>query len=188
MGKKYIFLTMFIMLLSFRLGMSKNIDVKSLSDTEKWDLLEKFDRGLNKLSSKLDGMLSKKGALKTLIVTFPFISLYAYLFPPEPIMDILGRIINHGIDSASEAGAHLALKMFNNTDNLEVLVTSLGEIEAKYNLSKQIGEKEAFWEMLLEKPLGSLTLMASSLSEKVWNNGLPFLSVIAANKLFNVQR
>jgi len=163
-------------------------DIGKLGRHQKLQLLDRFDKILNSMASNIDCLLTRNGLIKTLIVTFPFISLYAYLFPPEPVADLLGRILNYGIDSTADVGARVIERMLYKTDNFEAIVTAIGELEGKYNLSKQIGQEEAFWQMLYEKPLASLTLLFSSTADKLWNNGLPFISIILANKFFNVQR
>lgn len=163
------------------------IDIRTLSVKEKNLLLDRFNAGLEKLSKNLDSMLTRNGMVKTLIVTIPFLTLYAYLFPPEPVGELLGRIFNYSVSSVSRVGINLFKTATENTQDLEVLISALGEFEGKYQLSKQIGSTEAFWSMLYEKPLSSLSLLLSSATDKIWNAGIPFLSVILANKLLKVQ-
>lgn len=179
---------LFLILFTFSVQASnQEFNVNNLTVEQKQTMLSRFNNGLEYFSDNLDNMLTRKGLFKTFIVAIPFISLYVYLFPPEPAAELLGRMLNYGIDSTTDFGSKVVSRMLDKTDNLETLVTALGEFEGRYGLAKEIGQKEAFWDMLYEKPLSSLTLLVSSTADKIWNSGLPFISVILANKYFNVQ-
>jgi len=181
-----------LLFLSFN-ARASNLNVLSLADVDKMSpidkhvLMNKVEKSANAIVDGFDSFLSRKGAIRATLVGLPTIMLYCYLFPPEPVGELLGKIFNYGIDSVANVGSRVISKTFSNSDNLSVLVSSIGELEGKYHLSKELGHTQAMWDMLYEKPLATISLMASSASDKIWNSGLPFLSVILANKLFNVR-
>jgi len=98
------------------------------------------------LDKTLDYLLSTKGAVKTLVMMTPVIAYYCKY---------------HDINIL-EAVVYKAIKF-------------IGSVEAKYAFEKEVGEVEAYIEIVQEQPGDSLLVLLKKIGETFINKGIPFL-------------
>jgi len=118
---------------------------------------QKVVQVFNTVNNSLDYMLTTKGALKTTIVLAPFLTLYCHYFNIDPIQGIINKIIQ-----------------------------KVGSAQELYNIQREIGKSQAFWESTLKQPLEHVYIISQKLLDKTINVGLPVITGLLIKKRFNL--
>ena len=146
---------------------------------------EKINIAFNCVSDRIDMILTKKGAIKTLIILGPLFVAYCYFFPPDPVKALINRIVSSAAQGASEIVIS-TVKGIRNNDNdvklaLKEITRELGEFQGIYNVNYEIGQTGGLWQGLWDSPFSTIGLLTSKGIQMAMITGVPFISGILAN-------
>jgi len=99
----------------------------------------------------LDGLITKKGVLKMILVSSPVLFSYYYFFNRLPFQD--------GIKN-----------------QVALVVREVHRNHELYNIHKEVGKAQAYWELALNEPATMNKLIGSNLLGKIYSFGLPFIA------------
>ncbi|MBD3232048.1 hypothetical protein GF322_05335, partial [Candidatus Dependentiae bacterium] len=156
----------------------------SLTSEKLFELSQKVNTAFNFIADRIDTILTKKGAIKTLIMFTPIFILYCYFFPPEPVKNLISHIVGSTSQGASEILSSTVEGLRNNDselkDALKELTREVGELQGIYNINYQIGETAGLWQGLWKAPISTLTLLTNKIVNMAISNGIPAIAFILA--------
>ena len=163
----------------------KLLSTMSAIPKELFKVAENVNHAVNAIANNIDIMLSKKGAIKTLVILTPMFMLYCYFFPP----DLVKNLINYIIGSASQGGSEIVLSTVRGIrDNdgdlklaLKEITRELGELQGLYNVNYEIGQTAGLWQGLWDSPVSTITLLTTKLINISITAGVPCIAAIFAN-------
>ena len=109
----------------------------------------KINAAFDWVTNHLNTILTKKGAIKTLLILGPLFSIYCYFFPPEPVKYLIKKIVKSSVTGGSEILITAVNEFKENKSGVAEAITELtkinGELQGIYNINKEIGETSGFF-------------------------------------------
>lgn len=140
---------------------------------------EKISATFNWVAECIDTILTKKGAIKTLLILGPLFTAYCYFFPPAPVQSLIKYIVGSAAQGASEIANSVAESINNNDGNvtqaLGKITKQLGELQGVYNANQEIGHTSGFWQGMWESPFSTIGMVIGNGIEKGISLGIPFV-------------
>ena len=163
----------------------KLLSTMSAIPKELLKVAENVNQAFNFAANRIDTILTKKGAVKTIIMLTPLFLLYCYFFPPEPIKNLISYIVG----SASQGGSEIVLSTVRGIrDNdgdlklaLKEITREFGELQGLYNVNYEIGQTAGLWQGLWDAPVSTITLLTTKLINMSITAGVPCVAAIFAN-------
>ncbi len=122
----------------------------------------KVKNTFNWVVDHIDGILSKKGVIKTLLILGPLFTLYCVFFPPEPVKFLIAKIFSWSTQGAVEIG------------------TSAGKGMVEGAL---IGVKENWWQVLEISLLTSVGATAIMMPVTIIKVAIPAITTILLKRI-----
>lgn len=140
-------------------------------------------------SKNIDTILTKKGALKTLILLGPLFASYCYFFSPDPVEFLINKIVNATSYGAVKFANTTMDALKNNKEEIKGLVVDVmkesGEIQVTIQRNQEIGKMQATFDAIYTKPLLALTLIMYKGIELGIASGIPTLIHLYSQKQFS---
>ncbi len=110
----------------------------------------KINSALDWVAKHLDTILTKKGAIKTLLILGPLFTAYCYFFPPEPVKYLIRKIIGSSVSGGSEILVEIVHELEANKDGVYDALTKAtkmsGELQGIYEANKEIGRTSGYFD------------------------------------------
>ena len=143
----------------------------------------KINAAFDWVANHLDIILTKKGAIKTLLILGPLFSIYCYFFPPEPVNYIINKITNATTSGATNIATTVvttAIDKFkeNKKEVVEVLteLTQIhGELQGIYDINRELGQANGFWSGFWDSPGDVIAMKLEKAISYGITIGIPFL-------------
>lgn len=134
----------------------------------------------NWVADRIDTILTKKGAIKTLLILGPLFATYCYFFPPEPVQKLIKYIVGSSTQGATEIAKTAVEALKNNKEDIKSLaievMQEVGSAQATIKINQEIGEMQAFWGSIFSNNFGwTFLLGVCKAVEKGIVVGIPFV-------------
>ena len=157
----------------------------SVAPKELLKIAENVNQAVNAIANNIDVMLTKKGAIKTLVVSTPIFMLYCYFFPPHLVKNLINYIIGSTSQSASEIVISTMQGIRDNDNDIKLALKEVtrefGELQGIYNINYEIGETAGLWQGLWDSPVSTITLLTTRFVNMAMSSGVPFMAALVAN-------
>lgn len=139
----------------------------------------KINAAFDWVASHLDTILTKKGAIKTLLILGPLFSIYCYFFPPEPVKYLIKKIVKSSVTGGSEILITAVNEFEENKEGVAEAITKLtrisGELQGIYNINKEIGETSGLRSGFIHSFGDASLLLLQKIVTYGITAGIPFL-------------
>ena len=163
----------------------KLLSTMSAIPKELLKVAENVNPAVNAIANNIDVMLTKKGAIKTLVILTPMFMLYCYFFPPDLVKNLINYIIGSTSQSASEIVISTMQGIRNNDNDIKLALKEVtrefGELQGVYNVNYEIGQTSGLWQGLWDSPVSTITLLTTKLINMSITAGVPCVAAIFAN-------
>lgn len=137
------------------------------------------------VAKRIDTILTKQGAIKTLLILGPLFTLYCYFFSPELVKALISYIVSSATNGASEIADSAVSGINESGDVMPILnevTQKLGEIQGNYDISYKIGQTSGLWNSMWNSPLSTITYLMGRGIEHGVGAGIPFGLGLLAQK------
>jgi hypothetical protein len=142
----------------------------------------------NWVADHIDTILTKKGAIKTLLILGPLFSVYCYFFPPAPVKALISYIVGSSTNGATEIAKQAVEALKNNKEDIKSLaidvMQEVGSAQATIKINQEIGEMKAFGASMQREPIYTTLLGFYKAIDAGIRIGVPFiLGILVQNRL-----
>lgn len=149
---------------------------------------EKVKNSFNWVADNLDTILTKKGAIKALLILGPLFATYCYFFPPEPVKFLIRKIVGSSVSGGSEVFIEVVNALEENKDGLYDAVSKAtqmtGEFQGAYEAAKEIGKSKGYFYEINSSWYDSLSMLVINTITKAIDTGIPFVLGAYTTKKF----
>ena len=149
------------------------------------ELSEKVNTAFNFIANRIDTILTKNGAIKTLIILGPLFTLYCYFFSPEPVMALINKIISSAAYGASKIASYAVDGFTENQADIDIAINKLsdeyGMIEGRRIVMTEIGQMQSVYQAMWEYPFSTVALLTKKGMNMALSNGVPFIAAFIVN-------
>ena len=137
------------------------------------------------VAKRIDSILTKQGAIKTLLILGPLFTIYCFFFSPEPVKALISYIVSSATNGASEIASSTVDGINESGDVMPILnevTQKLGEIQGNYDISYKIGQTSGLWNSMWNSPLSTITYLMGRGIEHGVGVGIPFIAGLGMQK------
>ncbi len=133
----------------------------------------------NWVADHIDTILTKKGAIKTLLILGPLFSIYCCIFPPAPVQALIRYIIGPSVTGGAGIATETLRVYKDNKEGIKPVVVDLpqevGEVQATIKINQEIGELKALMNSLFSSNGGwTIGLGLYNVLNRLITAGAPF--------------
>lgn len=173
----------------FKIDQTKFQKFASGLSTVSANVQSKVKATFNWVADRIDTILTKKGAIKTLLILGPLFATYCYFFPPEPVQKLIKYIVGSSTQGATEIAKTAVEALKNNKEDIRSLVVDVmqevGSAQSTIKINQEIGEMQAFFNSLFSLNGGwTIGLGLYKVVDAGIKLGVPFvLGLLVQNRL-----
>ena len=153
---------------------------------------EKINTAFSWVADRIDTILTKKGAIKILLILGPLFATYCYFFPPAPVQALINKIVGFTTEGGTNVAQATLEGLRNNKEDIKALVTDImqevGDIQATVKINQEIGEMQAFFNSMYKHFGWTSLLGVCKAVEKGIVAGIPFALGILFQSRYGLKR
>ncbi|MBD3231104.1 hypothetical protein GF322_00420 [Candidatus Dependentiae bacterium] len=154
-------------------------------------LADKVNKTFNFVADHIDTLLTKRGAIKTLLILGPLFTLYCHFFSAEPVMELIKKIVSSSSYGASKIASYAAEGFNENQKDINTAISKIsdeyGMLEGRQNVMTEIGKLNGLFQSIWDYPFSTMALISSKGINMAATLGVPFASGVLFNKFMKIK-